>query len=138
MACFSNSFACLKHHKTSLKGTVKDYVFNFNLVEYHLESIVQKTATLLHQLIDSYDGKHLLGRLIAKVNFVHINPMTNEEELRPYHFASYKSEKIEDVDEFYVSHMKKIASRLDTFTSNGSNLVIRNIEHIHIQLSVVS
>jgi hypothetical protein len=108
------------------------------LDEFHFENIVQKTAKLLHQLIDSYDGKRLLGRLIAKVNFVHINPMTNEEEIRPYHFASYKSQKIDDVDEFYVSHMKKIASRLDTFTSNGSNLVIKNIEHIHIQLSVVN
>ena len=135
MSTFSNSFACLCHHKTSLKGTVQDFVINFNKAQYHIENIIWETAELIQQLVASFKGKRVRGRLIAKVNFIHFNSETNTEEIRPYHFPSYRAEEIEDVEEFFVGHMTKIASRLDSFHKNGSNLRIKNIEHIHIELA---
>ena len=136
MSTFSNSFASLSYYKSSLKGTVEDYVISFNATQFVIEDTIWETSELVHKLIASFKGKRVFGRLIAKINFVHFNSETNQEEIRHYHFPSYRAEEIEDVDEFFVGHMTKIASRLDTFTSNGSNLVIKNIERIHIQLSV--
>lgn len=134
---FDNAFASLCHHRTSVRGVVQDYVLNFNEQQLVLEEIVTKTSELVKQLIESFhESRCVLGRLVAKVNYVHFNAITNEEEIRAYHFPSYSSEEIENVDEFFVKHMTKIASRMDSFHSHGSNLVIKNIEHIHIQLTL--
>ena len=138
MSSFSNPFACLSHHKTSLRGAVQDYVLNFNSLQFQIEDIVTETLDLIEQLISSLNGRRVLGRLVAKVNYTHINSMTNEENDRSYHFPSYSSEEIEDVEDFYTRHMTKIISRMDSFNKNGSNLMIKNVEHIHIQLSVKS
>jgi hypothetical protein len=138
MLSFNNTFAKLCHHRTSVRGVIQDYVLMFNERQLVLEEIVAKTTELVKQLIDSFfHGNHcVLGRLVAKVNYVHFNAITNDEEIRAYHFPSYSAEEIENVDEFFVKHMTKIASRMDSFHSHGSNLVIKNIEHIHIQLTV--
>ena len=139
MNSFSNSFACLSHHKSSLRGVVQDYVLNFNSLQFQIEdTIVTATLELIEQLVSSLNGKRVLGRLVAKVNYTHINSLTNETSDRAYHFPSYSLEEIEDVEDFYTRHMTKIIMRMDSFNNNGSNLMIKNIEHIHIQLSIKS
>lgn len=65
------------------------------------------------------------ARLIAKVNMIHFNTTTNETCERSYHFASYKSEIVDDCNEFYQRHMMKIASRMDSFNQNGSNCLYK-------------
>lgn len=133
---FANSFASLCHHKTSIKGIVQDYVIKFNESQLAIENIISKTTELVKQLIDAFNGKQVLGRLVAKVNFIHLNSITQEEEIRTYHFPSFSVEKIVDVEDFFVKHMTKIGNRLHSFNTNGSNLIIKNIEHIHVQLTV--
>ena len=136
MSSFSNQFAYVCHHKTSIKEKVKDYVIKFNTVQQDIESIIPETFELIEQLFHSLDAKKICARLIAKVNFIHFNSLTDEQSLRTYYFPSYKSEQIEDVEDFFVRHMTKIASRLDSFNQNGSNLVIENVECIFIQLTL--
>ena len=74
---------------------------------------------------------------MAKVNFLHVNEVANEISDRSYYFPSFKTEVIVgDALEFYTTHMLKIAKRLDYFHVNGSNLQIKNIESIHILLTL--
>ena len=132
---FSNATANLCFHKKSLKGKIQDYVISFNTEQQRIEDVIDNTLELIEKLIASCHSEKVYGRLIAKVNFTHVNFQTNVEEIRAYHFPSFSSQLIENVKEFFISHMTKIASRLDTFNKHGSNLMIKNIEHIHIQLS---
>ena len=69
-------------------------------------------------------------RLVAKVIFKHIPT----EELRTYHFGSYAAELVDEPEDFFQRHMMKIAQRMEDFNEHGSNLIIVNISHIHIQL----
>ena len=131
---FRNDCAYLNFHKQSLKGVVQDYQISFNEEQSNIERIVPLTLDLFQQLVHSMQDKAPLHvRLIAKVNFIHLNNLTLKEDKRSYHFVSYKMERVDDVDDFYQRHMQKIASRLDSFNVNGSNLLIKNIPHIHIQ-----
>ena len=91
--------------------------------------ILRHTHDLFMKLMEKY--KDARCRLVAKVNFNHI--LT--DEVRSYHFGSYSSELVTDAKEFFERHMLKISQRLEEFNHHGSNLVIRNISHIHIQLS---
>ena len=136
MTSFSNHFAHVCYHKTSVKEKVRDYVIRFNTLQRDIECIIPETLELMVQLIQSLDVKKISARLIAKVNFIHSNSLTDEQSLRTYYFPSYKSEQIEDLEDFYIRHMTKIASRLDSFNQNGSNLLIENVEAIFIQLSM--
>lgn len=138
MSSFTNAHACLSHHKTSIRGKIQDYVISFNQNQHDLNEIVNQTCELVEQLFSSFSGKRVSGRLIAKVNFTHFNSETGQDSNRAYHFPSYQSEEVIDVEDFFTMHMMKIASRLDSFNVNGSNLVIKNIEHIHIQLTFLS
>ena len=138
MSSFINSHACLSHHKTSIRGKVQDYVISFNENQHDLNEIVNQTSQLVEQLFSSFSGKRVSGRLIAKVNFTHFNSETQQVSNRAYHFPSYATEEVNDVEDFFIRHMMKIASRMDSFNVNGSNLVIKNIEHIHIQLTFLS
>ena len=138
MSSFSNEFAYVCFHKSSAKEKVRDYVVKFNTLQRNIEEIIPKTTELIEKFISSFDAKRIFGRLIAKVNFIHFNHLTDEQTRRTYHFPSYKTEQIEDVEDFYVRHLLKIASRLDSFNENGSNLIIENIESVFIQLTIVS
>ena len=129
---FSNDCASLKFHKQSLKGTFEDYVISFNEEHTSIPEVLYITKDLFEQLIDHFSYYPLKARLIAKVCFTHVNSDSNETEERFYHFSSYQSENVYDPEEFYERHMLKIASRLDAFNQNGSSLLIKNIQHIHI------
>ena len=71
--------------------------------------------------------------MVAKLHFYHFGE--NEVQDRYYHFGSYSSEQVNDPKEFFQRHMLKISQRLDEFNSHGSNLVLKTISHIHIQLT---
>ena len=135
---FRNDCAYLNFYKESLKGTIQDYQISFNEEQDTIEKIVPLTLDLFQQLVKSMEGKPpLYARLVVKVKFFHVNYVTSRTEERSYHFSSYKSERVNDVNDFYQRHMEKIAERLQAFNMNGSNLLIKNIEHIHIQCSFV-
>lgn len=134
---FFSALGCLCHHKASHRGVVQDFIINFNATQSNIEDILWETVELIQQLIYSFNGNRVKARLIAKVNFTHLNPVNENETIRYYHFPSYQTEEIEDVEDFIVRHLTKIASRIDAFNHEGSNLVIKNIEHIHIQLTVL-
>ena len=102
-----------------------------------MEHVLFITSDLFKQLIESFGDKKIVARLVAKVKFLHVNNISNETEDRCYHFASYSSESVYDADDFFQKHMTKIASRLDSFNANGSNLMIKNIVHIHILLTIL-
>ena len=131
---FRNDCAYLKFHKQSFKGMIQDYQISFNEEQNDIEKIVPLTLSLFQQFVKSVEDKSpLRARLVAKVNFIHVNPKTNEVEERAYHFTSYRMELVLDVEDFYQRHMEKIAERLHTFNQNGSNLLMKNIAHIHLQ-----
>ena len=120
----------------SYKNKTQDFIISFLEEQTSIENVVQVTSDLFEQLINSYDdGCRINARLVAKVSFLHFNTLTEETEERFYHFPSYSFEYVFDTQEFYKRHMEKIASRLDSFNRNGSNLLIKNIKHIHICLN---
>ena len=134
---FRSECAYLGFYKQSLNGRVRDYIVSFNENQTEILDLLEMTWELFEQLVQSFPPHKLLrARLVAKVNFIHVNSVTNEMEQRCYHFASYKTELVIDPDDFYKRHMTKIASRLDEFNRSGSNLMIKNIEHIHILFSI--
>jgi len=137
MMSLQNSCAELKFHIQSLRGTVQDYCINFNEEQSDMTTVVEQTLDLFQSLMKDFKDKTVSARLVAKVNFVHVNQETNEMDERSYHFPSFSSEKVVDVKEFYERHMNKIAYRLEEFNRSGSNLMIKNIAHIHILLTVL-
>ena len=134
---FCNDYASLDFYKQSLKGTVQDFIFAFKKEQTDIQQILNITLDLFEQLVESFTDKIISARLVAKVRFIHVNYVSNETEERFYHFSSYQSEKVYDVNDFFERHMTKIASRLDSFNANGSNLLIKNIAHIHVLLTLV-
>ena len=139
MDSISNDIGELCHYKTSLRGLVEDYIITFNELQCQIDCIVNLTYDLFEKLVSEYRKRHsfLKCRIVAKVNFIHVNEVTNTQTERSYYFASCKSENVDDALQFYQSHMLKIASRLESFHENGSNLIIKNIENIHIHLTAV-
>lgn len=127
----------MKFHKESFRGRVKDFQISFNEEQKDIDSAIQVSLELFRQLINSFQNANVLVRFIAKVNFFHVNPLTNEVTERSYHFCSDKTESVYDVDEFYQRHMRKIVQRLDNFNVHGSNLLIKNIAHIHVQCTII-
>ena len=134
---FHNNRATLDFHRQSVRGTVKDFVISFHEDQRDIEQVLRLTLDLFQQLMKTFNGKFVTGRLVAKVNFIHFNKETDENEERAFHFSSFKSENIKNETDFFKRHMTKIASRLESFNANGSNLLIKSIEHIHILLNVL-
>ena len=139
MESVSNDSGTLRHYKSSIRGIVQDYIITFNSEECDIHCVVDKTYELFEKLIQHFQESNLSisCRLVAKVNFLHVNEVTDEISERSYFFPSFKTEVIVgDVLEFYRTHMLKIAKRLDYFHTNGSNLQIKNIESIHLLLTL--
>ena len=134
---FQNTCGLLNFHKASARGNVQDYVIHFYRNEVDIENIIDQIFELFQQLLHSFKDKRVRGRLVAEVAYTHMNPVNQEESERSFHFPSYSSQEILDEYDFFVSHMLKIASRMDSFHANGSNLAIKRIKHVHIQLSVI-
>ena len=121
---------CLCFHRRSLRGTCCDYKIEFYETQTDVETLIDTVRELLTRLFECVQGSILRGRLIAAVNYVHLNDVTNVISERTYYFASYPVEVVEDVEDFVSRHLCKIASRMDLFSRNGSNLLIKNIQHI--------
>ena len=133
-----NNYAYVNPYKQSFKGKITDYTITFNENQTDIQQILYITRDLFEQLIQSFPNNDIYARLVAKVSFQHFNNFNNENEERFYHFASYSTEKVVQPNEFFDRHMTKIASRLDAFNENGSNLLLKGIPRIHILLSLLS
>ena len=132
--CDQHGTCRLSFWRESLKGLVQDYCIHFK-EERHIEFVVDKALGLVKQLFEKlkWERRIIKARLIAKINFTHL---VHGDDIS-YYFASYQAEVVNDVEDFFIRHMQKIASRLETFNYKGSNLVINNIDHLHIALSMI-
>ena len=115
---------------------MSDYQINFKEVEADFYAFLQKRLMfdLFLTVMKRYKNRHVLGRLIAKVNFIHTNS-DGEKQERSYHFPSFKAHEIEGPLLFFKVNMMKIAERLDTFNKEESSFVLKNVEHIHILIT---
>jgi len=137
MTLASNEFGNVCFHKSSFHNRVLDYRIDFKSAEVDFTLLVDKTFDLFMKVMEQHKGNRVLGRLVAKVSFIHTNVDGKEEE-RMYHFPSYKTHEILDLLSFFKTNMLKIANRLETFNKEGSHLVLKKIEHIHILLTKVT
>lgn len=131
----SNDVADVCEYKTSLKGMFTDYIVTYHRDEMDIVFVLNSTYELFLSIIGLYNKHDVAGRLVAKVNFLQLNQETNEETVYPFHFTSLKTEQIFDPKDFFTRHMYKIAERLDNFCSEGSNLILKNISHVHIHIT---
>lgn len=128
-----NDCGTLSYYGKSFKGTITDYAISFKDSEMDFGSVTGRTSDLFLQLMDKYKDCIVKARLVAKVNFTHL---INEDE-RSYHFSSHQAEVVIDPLDFFERHMLRITSRMEEFNAHGSNVVMKNISHIHIQLSCI-
>lgn len=131
---YSNECGTLSFHRQSLKGRIQDYVIKFHKDEKDIDLMINDTYDLFFELIEQFKEKIVKARLVAKIHFHHFGK-DEEVDDRFYHFGSYSSEVVNDPRQFFERHMMKISQRLSNFNVHGSNLVIKTISHIHIQLS---
>jgi len=129
----SNNDTTLTLYKDSFRGVCKDYVIRFHNDQTSIENIIHISCDIVKQLVDQLhrEDKTLKGRLVARVCYLRLG---SEEEIMYYH-PSYRNEIIEDATEFYMTHMLKIAQRMDDFNKNGSKLMIKNISEIHLHVT---
>ena len=129
-----NDYASLSHHRDSLKGAVIDFKICFKHRQYTVRDVIHIASHLVKELIDAFHREDLTvrGNLVARVMYVR----TSTEEEVVYHHSSCPSEIIDDAEDFFVTHMMAIAERLDSWNRNGSNLLIKDIELIYVQLNI--
>ena len=53
MFSFANDFGNVKHHKTSLRGVVQDYVISFNEEQCEIECIMQHSMIIVKDLYEA-------------------------------------------------------------------------------------
>ena len=130
---YFNDFATLTEYKVSKRKSVADYVIRFHSEQTDITAIVNLSFDIFKQLVEKYhrENKMIKGRLIALVNYVHLE---NENNVSYYH-TSFQSEVINDAEKFFHAHMLKIAKRMDNMNHHGSNLMIKNIEEVHIHIT---
>ena len=121
----------LRSHRKSLKGAVEDFMFTTCKEEVDVSIVIDAAYQAFEKLMEKYDDKIVKVRLVAKVDFEHIL----SSECRSYYIGSFPSEVVEDSRDLFERHMLKISERLDDFNEHGSNLVIKKICCIFIQLS---
>ena len=136
MEPITSNTGILCFHKKSLRGTCCDYKLSFN--EKYLDPVdaIETVTNLLQSLFDSLQAEAIRGRIIAAVKFIHVNDVQEKLSERVYYFPSFNMEEIKDVEDFVSRHLCKIASRMDLFNKNGSNLLIQNIEHIFFNATI--
>ena len=123
-------------HKKSLRGMCCDYKLSFYEKQLEPTDVIETVTVLLQYLFHTLRGQRIRGRLIAAVKYIHVNEMQEKLSERVYYFPSYNSEEVEDVEDFVSRHLCKIASRMDLFSENGSNLLIQNIENIFFNVII--
>lgn len=133
---FSNNFATLTEHKVSKRKTLTDYVIRFHSKQDDINVVMRHSFDIVKQLVEDYQRKDVTikGRLVTLVNYVH----TINENTVSYYHSSFQNEVIDNVEDFFYSHMLKIAERIENFSHHGSNLLIKNIEEIHLHITVIN
>ena len=126
----------LTFNRQSVRGLVQDYVITFNDNETSIEEVIEDAYDLFNKLMEKFKDKTIKVRLIVKIEFASVRD-TKEIETRHYHFTSYQAEYVNDREEFFKRHMSKIASRLNDFNKNGSNLIMKRILDCHIAITVL-
>ena len=131
---FSNDFATLTEYKVSFRKRIVDYVIRFHSEQTDIHLVIKRTFNIFKQLVEKYEheDKTIKGRIVALVNYFHT---VNETNVSYYH-PSFHSEIIDDVDNFFCTHMLKIAERMENMNRHGSNLLIKNIQEIHLHITV--
>lgn len=132
---YSNDCGKLSFHKESLKGKVQDYVIEFAEEMVDIPSILEGAYDLFLQLMEKFQDKTVLARLVAKVMFQRVG-QEGEVEEEAYHFGSVTQEVVNPRD-FFVNHMMIISSRLVDVNKYGSNWVMKTISHLHVNLSCI-
>lgn len=133
---YANKYATLTEYKSAFNKAAIDYVIRFQSRETSIETIIEHTCDIIKQLVDGYHTKNktIKARLVAKVMYIN----TKTESLVSYYHPSKQFEIVNNVEDFFYTHMLKIAERMDNFNCNGSNLLIHNIEEIHIHIDVLN
>ena len=133
---FSNDNATLTLYKEAFNGICRDYVIKFKHKVCDVETIIPLAFDIVKQLIDEFHlkDKTVKGRLVALVCY---SREETEDEVKVY-YPSYQSEIIDDADNFFTTHMLKIAQRIENFNHQGSNLLIEGIPEIHLHISCVN
>ena len=131
---FSDDFATLTEYKVSLRKRIVDYVIRFHSEQVDIHLVIKRSFNIVKQLVEKYQRKDktIKGRLVALVNYVHT---VNETSVSYYH-PSFQTETIDDVDNFFYTHMLKIVERMENMNRHGSNLLIKNIQEIHLHITV--
>ena len=134
---FHHSCANLKFHKRSFEGVFQDFIISFDEERTDIFKALNNTYDLFQQLIQTnFKNRTVCVRFVAKINFRPVNQETRKTDERSYHFPSNSCEEVYDVQDFYERHMTKIAECSHDF-NEASNLLIKNIAHIHILLSLL-
>ena len=136
MEAIASDCGILCFHKESLRGTCCDYKLSFYEKQLDPVDVIESVTVLLQHLFQTLQSKMIRGRLIAAVKYIHVNDVQEKLSERVYYFPSYTSEDIEDVEDFVSRHLCKIASRMDLFNKNGSNLLIHSIENIFFNVTI--
>ena len=84
---YSNDFCNLQFYKQSLKGRVQDYVISFNDNQTDFHAILDKKLDLFLKLYENFSNRNVLVRLIAKLNFYHMNEVSGIREERSYNLS---------------------------------------------------
>lgn len=140
MSVVANDYGKINLSKSGFNGILRDYTLKFNEKEMNIDLVLNESLELIQQLFQmlQHPNKRIKARLIANVSYYHVDGVNKIIEERTYHFPSYSAEEVYDVEEFFVRHMQKIISKMDSFHINGSNLVINQIQHIHIPISFIN
>ena len=131
---FSNAHARLVHHRNSLRAS--DYRIDFLHATDTIEAAIEAGGALAEKLVGHLHAQDrtVKGCLVARVTYVRLS---TEEEVVYYHTSS-PAEVIDDATEFFIAHMLKIGERMATLHANGSNLLIKAITCIHMQITVLN
>ena len=137
---FSHDNVTLTLYKTAMKKLVHDFVIRFDGEEKDLHQVIEKSYIVFNMLYDKYksEGKVIWGRLVARVNYLRLNDADDDDDackMVTYFHPSYAAEVIDTASDFFYTHMLKIGERMESFNRNGSKLIIKNIEEIHIHIS---
>jgi len=133
---FSNNFATLTQYKVSKRKTLADYIICFHSQQRDIKVVIENSFDIVKQLIENYhrNDKTIKGRLVALVNYVHT---INGNNVSYYHSSSH-TEVISSAEDFFYTHMLKIAERMESFQQHGSNLMIKNIQEIHLHITAIN
>ena len=82
-------------------NTMGDYCIKSNETHSDMSKIVEETLHLSQSAMKDIKHRKGCARLVAKVNFVHVNRETNEMDERSCHSSFIFTQEVVHVKEFY-------------------------------------